>query len=103
MTSTTKETDTFPRLLLAHAQRLGERPAIREKKRGIWRTTSWRSLAGEAMAIAAALAGRGVGRGAHIALVGDNRPRLYAAMCAAHWLGAVAVPLYQDAGADEME
>ena len=34
--------------------------------------------------------------------MGDNRPRLYAAMCAAHWLGAVAVPFYQDATADEM-
>lgn len=98
----TNDPDTFPRLLLAHAQRLGERPAIREKKRGIWRTTSWRVLADEAMAICAALAERGVGRGSHVALVGDNRPRLYAAICATHWLGAVAVPLYQDAGAEEM-
>ncbi len=40
---------------------------------------------------------------AHVALIGDNRPRLYAAaMAAAQWLGAVAVPLYQDATAEEM-
>src|SRR5581483_4008061 len=31
-----------------------------------------------------------------------NRPRLYAAMCAAQCLGAVVVPLYQDATADEI-
>ena len=37
-----------------------------------------------------------------MALLGDNRPRLYAAMCAAQWLGAVAVPLYQDAAASEL-
>jgi len=34
--------------------------------------------------------------------VGDNRPRVYAAMCAAQCLGAIPVPLYQDAVAAEM-
>jgi len=34
--------------------------------------------------------------------VGDNRPRLYAVMCAAQCLGGVPVPLYQDAAAAEM-
>ena len=96
------EADTFPKLLLHHSRQRGERPALREKKRGIWRTVTWRELADEAAALAAALSARGVQRGAHVAFVGDNRPRLYAAMCAAHWLGAIAVPLYQDATADEM-
>jgi long-chain acyl-CoA synthetase len=96
------EPDTFPQLLLHHSKQRGERPALREKKRGIWRTVTWRELAEEAAALAAALAARGLQRGAHVAFVGDNRPRLYTAMCAAHWLGAVAVPLYQDATAEEM-
>ena len=96
------ETDSFPKLLLHHSKQRGERPALREKKRGIWRTVTWRELADEAAALAAALSARGVKRGAHVAFVGDNRPRLYTAMCAAHWLGAVAVPFYQDATADEM-
>ena len=96
------EADTFPKLLLHHSKQRGERPALREKTRGIWRTVTWRELADEAAALAAALSARGLQRGAHVAFVGDNRPRLYAAMCAAHWLGAVAVPLYQDATADEM-
>ena len=96
------ETDSFPKLLLHHSKQRGERPALREKKRGIWRTVTWRELADEAAALAAALSARGLQRGAHVAFVGDNRPRLYTAMCAAHWLGAVAVPFYQDATADEM-
>ena len=96
------ELDTFPQLLLHHSKQRGERPALREKKRGIWRTVTWRELAEEAAALAAALAARGLQRGAHVAFVGDNRPRLYTAMCAAHWLGAVAVPFYQDATAEEM-
>ena len=76
--------------------------AIREKRRGIWRTVTWRELAEEAGALAAAASARGLQRGAHVALLGDNRPRLYAAMCAAHGLGAIVVPLYQDATADEI-
>ena len=63
---------------------------------------TWRELADEAAALAAALSARGLQRGAHVAFVGDNRPRLYTAMCAAHWLGAVAVPFYQDATSDEL-
>ena len=38
----------------------------------------------------------------YLALVGDNRPRVYAAMCAAQCLGGIPVPLYQDAVATEM-
>jgi long-chain acyl-CoA synthetase len=96
------ELDTFPKLLRHHARERGERPAIREKSRGIWRTMTWRHLADEVEALAAALSEQGLQRGAHVALVGDNRPRLFAAMCAAQWLGAIALPLYQDASAAEM-
>ena len=96
------EPDTFPKLLLRHSKLRSGRPALREKSRGIWRTMTWRDLADEVAALAAALSAHGLQRGAHVALVGDNRPRLYAAMCAAQWLGAIAVPLYQDAVADEM-
>ena len=102
MTSGSLGLDTFPKLLMHHAGERGERPAIREKSRGIWRTVTWRELAEEASALAAASSARGLQRGAHVALLGDNRPRLYAAMCAAHMLGAVVVPLYQDAAADEI-
>ena len=37
-----------------------------------------------------------------LAIVGDNRPRLYWAMAAAQCLGGIPVPLYQDAVAGEM-
>ena len=94
--------DTFPKLLMHHAQVRGARPAIREKDLGIWQTWSWKRFADEARALAAGLAAEGVRRGDHVALVSDNRPRLYAAMCAVQCLGAIPVPLYQDAVADEM-
>jgi long-chain acyl-CoA synthetase len=95
------EFDTFPKLLLNHATRRGGHPAIREKTRGIWHTRTWRELADEAAALAAALSARGLQRGAHVAFAGSNRPRLYAAMCAVQGLGAVAVLLHHDATAGE--
>ena len=94
--------DTFPKLLLHHSAVRGERPAIREKNLGIWQTWTWSQFAEEVRIFACALAEQGLKRGDHMALVGDNRPRIYAAMCAAQCLGAVPVPLYQDAVAAEM-
>ena len=94
--------DTFPRLLEAHAAQRGDGPALREKRRGIWRTVTWAQFAREASEIAAGLAGRGLKRGAHVAFLGENRPRLFAGIAAAQALGAVAVPLFPDARADEI-
>jgi long-chain acyl-CoA synthetase len=94
--------DTFPKLLVLHARVRGARPAIREKDLGIWQTWTWHQFADEVRALACGLADLGLTRGAHMALVGDNRPRVYAAMCAAQCLGAIPVPLYQDAVAGEM-
>jgi len=94
--------DTFPKLLMHHARVRGERPAVREKDLGIWQTWTWREFADEVRALACGLAAAGFKRGDHLAIVGDNRPRLYAAMCAAQCLGGIPVPLYQDAVAAEM-
>jgi long-chain acyl-CoA synthetase len=94
--------DTFPKLLMHHARARPERPAIREKDLGIWQTWTWRRFADEVRALACGLAAHGFKRGDHLALIGDNRPRVYAAMCAAQCLGGIPVPLYQDAVATEM-
>jgi long-chain acyl-CoA synthetase len=60
-------------------------------------------VAEEVRALACGLAARGFRRGDNLAIIGDNRPRLYWAMAAAQSLGGVPVPLYQDAIAAEME
>jgi long-chain acyl-CoA synthetase len=91
--------DTFPRLLLDHAQARGDHPATREKDLGIWQTWTWREVAAEVRALACGLAAHGFQRGMHLAIIGDNRPRLYWSMVAAQALGGIAVPMYQDAPA----
>jgi long-chain acyl-CoA synthetase len=93
--------DTFPRLLLHHARVRGDRPAIREKNLGIWQTTTWSEVLVEVRSIACGLAAQGFRRGMNLALIGDNRPRLYWATAAAQALGGVPVTLYQDAAGSE--
>jgi long-chain acyl-CoA synthetase len=94
--------DTFPKLLLDHATRRGDKPANREKDYGIWQSWSWRQVADEVAALANGLAAMGFKRGDKLTIIGDNRPRLYWAIAATQALGGVPVPIYQDAGADEM-
>jgi len=88
---------TFPRLMLDHAKRRPAGPAMREKEYGIWQTTSWAAMAKLVEAIACGLHQAGLKRGEHMVVIGSNRPRLYATMLAAQALGAIPVPLYQDA------
>jgi long-chain acyl-CoA synthetase len=92
---------TFPRLMLDHAAKRPQAAALREKVYGIWQPISWAELALLVRHMACGLAAAGLQRGDHMVVVGENRPRLYAAMLAAQALGAVPVPLYQDAAATE--
>jgi long-chain acyl-CoA synthetase len=92
---------TFPRLLLDHAQHRPNAPALREKEYGIWQTLTWHALAELVRDLAGGLAAAGLQRGQHLVIVGENRPRLSACMLAAQALGAIPVPLYQDAVAAE--
>jgi long-chain acyl-CoA synthetase len=93
--------DTFPRRMLHHASVRPRHPATREKHLGIWQTWTWREVADEVRAIACGLASLGFKRGDHLAIIGDNRPRLYWSMVAAQCVGGVPVPMYQDAPANE--
>jgi len=88
---------TLPRLLHRNATNFGKRPALREKRGGIWQVLTWSDYAAMVSRFAAGLAAHGFARGDKLAVIGDNRPRLYAAMLAAQSLGGVAVPLWPDA------
>jgi long-chain acyl-CoA synthetase len=92
---------TFPRLLLQHAAQRPADPAMREKEYGIWQTHTWAAMAQLVEQVACGLHGAGLRRGEHMIVVGANRPRLYATMLAAQSLGAIPIPLYQDAVAAE--
>lgn len=88
---------TFPRLLLKHAAERPGAAAMREKEYGIWQAHSWAGMAQLVERIACGLHEAGLQRGEHMVIIGANRPRLYATMLAAQSLGAIPIPLYQDA------
>ena len=92
---------TFPQLLLKHALQRPLEPAMREKEYGIWQALSWADLAALVSQISGGLHQAGLRPGQHMIVLGANRPRLYATMLAAQSLGAVPIPLYQDAAALE--
>ncbi len=92
---------TFPQLLLNHAAQRPTAAAMREKEYGIWQTTTWADMLALVQNLACGLHQAGLKRHEHMIVVGSNRPRLYATMLAAQSLGAIPVPLYQDAVASE--
>ncbi|MFZ9237183.1 MAG: AMP-dependent synthetase/ligase [Burkholderiaceae bacterium] len=97
-----RSAETFPRLMLQHAVTRPHHAAFREKDLGIWQTITWAQAVKEVSSFACGLAQLGFRRGMNLAIIGDNRPRLYMAMAAAQSLGGIAVPLYQDAPAADM-
>ena len=96
------DADTFPKLLARNARQFGDRPAMRHKDLGIWQTWTWSQVLDQVRAYAVGLHRLGLRRGDTIAIVGANRPRLYWSMTAAQALGAVPVPVYADAVANEL-
>lgn len=94
--------DTFPKYLLRNAEMFGARPAMRHKDRGIWQSWTWSQQRDQIRDFATGLATLGLQRGDKVAIIGANRPRLYWAVCAVQSLGAIPVPVYADAVADEL-
>ena len=94
--------DTFAKLLRAHASLRGTRPAFRLKDLGLWQTWTWAQVYEETRAIAQGLVWLGLKRSQTIAIVGANRPRLYWSITAAQMIGAIPVPVYADAVAEEI-
>jgi long-chain acyl-CoA synthetase len=94
--------DTFPKLLAQHARLRGASMAMRFKLFGVWQSWTWAEVNADARALAQGLRDIGLKRGDKIAILGNNRPHLYYAIMAAQMLGAVPVPVYSDAIADEL-
>jgi len=96
------ELDSFPKLLLRNAEKIGDHTANREKEFGIWQSWTWREVCDNVHDLACGFAALGLKRGDRMVIVGDNRPHLYWSMVAAQAIGAIPVPLYQDSVAEEM-
>lgn len=96
------ELHSVPALLARNAARFGDRPAYREKEFGIWQSWSWTEAAEEIRSLALGFLVLDLKPGDYVAVIGRNRPAHYWSMIAAQMCGAIPVPLYQDAVAEEM-
>ena len=79
--------DTIPKLMLYHSKQRGQSPANRQKELGIWKSWTWAEVADEVNRLACGLASLGFQRGDKLAVIGNNRPRLYWSMVATQVLG----------------
>ncbi len=93
---------SVPALLHRNATQFADAPAYREKEFGIWQSWTWSQALEEIEALALGMIDLGVAEGDFVAVIGRNRPRLYWAMMSAQMCGAIPVPLYNDAAAEEM-
>ncbi|MBC15843.1 MAG: long-chain fatty acid--CoA ligase [Desulfovibrio sp.] len=96
-------TTTLPRLLIRQAHERGDKPAIREKEWGFWQTVNWRDNLRITAEFACGLKELGFGKGDIVILIGDNRPEWIWAELAIQALGGMALGLYQDSPAEEIE
>ncbi len=99
----TDHNTTLPRLLIENAGKYGSRTALREKEWGIWQTYSWQDYLEITSEFAAGLKKLGLGKGDVIVLIGDNRPEWLWAEIAIQSLGGMALGVYQDVQASEIE
>jgi long-chain acyl-CoA synthetase len=96
------ELNTFPKLLDWNAKTRGDRAASRVKVFGIWQSWTWKEVREETRAFALGLMALGLKPGDRVSIVGSNWPHLYWSMVAVQCCGAIPVPVYQDAVAEEM-
>ena len=93
--------DTLPKLVLRNARQWPDRVAFREKDYGIWQSYRWKETEEGIRALAMGFKALGLQRGDKVSIVGDNRPQLYWVFLAVEAMGGIAVPIYQDSGAEE--
>jgi len=93
---------SLPHYLLRNAEQYANRVAMRHKDLGIWREWTWTCVCSEVQNYAIGLLELGLKPGDKVAIIGANRPKLYWSFSAIQSLGAIPVPMYSDAVADEM-
>src|SRR5262249_12572563 len=94
---------TLVKLLIERVRAGPARPAMRELEKGIWQEHSRAAILGHVRAMALGLHALGLRRGEKVAIISDNRPEAFWMMWAAQAVGAVPVPVYQDAIAKEIQ
>jgi long-chain acyl-CoA synthetase len=92
---------TLVQLFVERASTLASRPALKAKRGGAWRTTTWAEWDDRARSIAGALIAAGVMPGDRVAIFASTREEWVVADIAILMVGAVTVPLYETLSGDQ--
>jgi long-chain acyl-CoA synthetase len=95
--------DTPTKLFRARAQSWKDRPALRQKHKGIWRSMTWSEYYANARAIGLALVDAGCRRGDVTAVLAENRPEWLFADLGAQCVGIVGTGIYPTSSPEQIE
>lgn len=93
---------SLPDFLSRNAKSFPSQCALRQKHRGIWKSWTWAEADGLVTVIAGRLAALGWQPGMRVIVIGRPQARLFLSMAALQRAGLVPVPLFADAGAQEI-
>lgn len=85
---------TVPEIFLWAVENYGNRPALRTKCDGEWKTVSWADYAGEVTAASLGLAALGLNKGERVCILSENRPHWIYADMAILCAGGVSAGVY---------
>ena len=89
-------------LLIRNGREFPKRPALREKRYGVWTPTPWQQLGKEVGNFARGLKILGLGKNEAVAVVGDNKPEWIIAELGTIASGGVITGMYPDCLAEEV-
>jgi long-chain acyl-CoA synthetase len=95
--------DTPQKLFLQRAGQWAGEPALREKRRGIWKTVTWAEYRERAAAVGHALVTLGVKAGEVVSVLAENRPEWLYTDFGAHCFGRIGNGVYPTSAPDQLE
>lgn len=92
---------TLPQMLRERARAMPKQVAIRQKDFGIWNPCTWEDYWRRACHVGLGMHAMGVGRGAHVGVISENRLEWVLAQMGVGAVGAVTVGVYPTSPASE--
>ncbi|MCH9780425.1 MAG: AMP-binding protein [Alphaproteobacteria bacterium] len=97
-----RDNNTLPKVIRHNAHYRADIIAWREKEFGIWQQWTWAEVLARVTEYASGMAKAGIARHDRVAIICGNRPQSYWSIVALQTLGAIPVPQYHDAVAEEL-
>jgi len=94
---------TLPQFFLENCRRYGDRIAMREKDRGVWKRYTWRDYYERVKNLSLFLVKMGLGRGDKVAVIGENTPEIYWTEMAVQAAGGALVGIFSDCNPEEVK